>query len=365
MNIYKVAGTLLVASVMSIAGVASAQAVTGSGVTVVSTPVTNQITPGSNGVTVGNVALSGNTNGAGIVSFPVTVTATNGATPGNLTNCQFYNVNGSALNTGNNVVSTLSSSNTFVLDTPLSVSAGATTTLSIRCNVAGGTPSNSAFQIFVGTPNLSGALSVRLDTAPSVPAGSQNVSIANISIDATHSTNSVVFSSFPITISAGNGGSLGNLTGCQIFNSSSLSPINAGSVSLNSSGATTFTLLSPMTVIAGTSDMLSLNCNVGAGALAGSTFSLSIDPASIPASIAGTGVSVTPTPGVGAGANGLPAATFGTVAVSASGAIPPVVIAPGVPNTGVGSTGLAALFILVLSALIALTGALYLRYEIR
>ena len=366
MNVYKLTGTVLVAAVMSVAGVASAQVVTsGSGVNVVSTPVTSQITPGGNGVTVGNFSVTGNTNGAGITSFPVSVTATNGATPGNLTNCQVYNTSGSALSTGNHIVTTLGATNVFVLDTPMVVSnTGGTVNLSLRCNVAAGTPSGSTFQIAVGAPYLNQALSVRLDTAPSVPAGSQNVSLANISIDATHSANNVVFSSFPITLSAGNGGSLGNLSGCQIFNSSAGS-LSAASASVNSGGATIFTLSTPLTLLAGTADMLSLNCNVGAGTSVGSTYTLSIDPASIPVTVSGTGVSVTPTAGVGAGSNGLPAATGGTVAITSSTGLPPVVTTPGVPNTGAGTLSLAALFVLALAALVALGGALYLRYEIQ
>jgi hypothetical protein len=367
MNIYKVTASVIVLAALSVAGVASAQVVTtnGSGVTIVSTPITNQITPGGNGVTVGNFSITGNTNGAGIISVPVMVTATNGATPGNLTNCQIYNANGVALNSGNNVVSSLSATNTFVLDTPLPISSGVTTNLSIRCNVSSATPGSSAFQLTVGATTLNGALSVRLDTAPSVPAGSQNVSLANLSIDATHSGNSVVFSSFPITISAGNGGSLGNLSGCQVFNSGSGVPVNTGSVAVNSSGTTTFTLNAPMTVLAGTAAILSLNCNVGAGASVGSTYTIAIDPTAIPATVSGTGAVITPTVGVGVGANGLPAATQGTLVISAPGDLSGVITTPGVPNTGVGTSGLEALFILVLSAMIALGGALYLRYEMR
>ncbi|MDB5238517.1 MAG: hypothetical protein JWM46_787 [Candidatus Kaiserbacteria bacterium] len=370
MNIYKVTASVAALAVLSVAGIASAQVVTtnGSGVNVVSTPVTTQITPGANGVTVGNFSITGNTNGAGIVSVPVTVTATNGATPGNLTNCQIFNANGTPLNTGSNVVSTLSATNAFVLDTPLTISGGVTTNLSIRCNVASATPGASTFQLVVGATTLNGALSVQLDTAPSVPAGSQNVSLANISLDATHSANSVVFSSFPITLSAGNGGSLGNLTGCQIFNTAN--GIAAGAVLgtgtlVNNGGPTTFTLSSPITVAAGTANMLALNCNVSSGSPVGSTFTLAIDPATIPATVSGTGTSITPTVGVGIGANGLPPATSGTIVVSAPGDLSTVVTTPGVPNTGVGATGFEALFILLLSAMIAFGGALYLRYEIR
>lgn len=356
--------TMLAVAIFGIAGIASAQVVTtnGSGVSVVSTPVTNQITPGGTGVTVGNFSVTGNTNGAGIVSVPVAVTATNGATPGNLTSCQIYNASGAPLTTGSNVVGTLAANNTFVLDTPLPISSGVTTNLSIRCNVASSTPANSAFQLVIGATTLNRALSVRVDTAPSVPAGSQNVSLANISIDATHSANSVVFSTFPITITAGNGGSLGNLSACKIFNTSNGVQVGGGTV-LNSGGATTFTLNAPITVLAGTADTLSLNCNVSSGAAVGSTFTISINPSSIPATIAGTGTSVTPTAGVGVGANGLPAATSGTVVVS--GDVGPVVTTPGVPNTGVGTNGMQALFVILLSALIALGGALYLRFEMR
>ncbi|MFA7309850.1 MAG: hypothetical protein WC050_02995 [Candidatus Paceibacterota bacterium] len=352
------------------AGFASAQVVTAlSGVNVSSSPSTT-ISPGSNGATIGTITITGDATPASITSIPVTLTTSNGGTAANLSSCQLFNSGGSSLTTGGNVVvNPVSGINTFTLDTPLQVSSAiGTTTVSVRCNVASATPSGATFQFVAGAPMLTAALNVRIDTAPSVPAGSQNVTLANISLDATHSGSGVTLSGLPLTITAGNGGTTNNLSDCRIRNASSLDGSLTLGTSVNSGGATGMTLNAPFTLAGGTADMLALTCNVALTSPVGSTFTISVAPNTIPATIAGTGTTLTPTAAVAMGPNGLPPATSGTVIVSAptdlGGVITPTPI-PGTPNTGSGGTAFDAFIILALSALVALGGAAYMRYEVR
>lgn len=371
MNMRHIIPASIFASLL-LTGVASAQTTTNAmvnGVQVSSTPVTSTITPGATGATFGTFTLVGDQNGATVLSLPLTVTPGGGATVSNLSNCQVFNANGTALTTGGNIVNSVSAgSAVFTFDQPLTVSqAAGTTTLSVRCNVASNAPSTGTFQFMAGTPMFGSMLGVNLDVAPSVPAGSTDVALANISLDATHSGSPIRITSIPVTISAAGGGSTANLTDCRVRNSANVDGwLTANAPAIQNGTATSFTLDVPLTVMGGFAQMLSVTCDVAPAAPVGSTFTVSIAPNTVAASNASTGASVTPVATVGTGANGLPAATSGTIIVSAAtGDVPPVDNGtPGVPNTGAGGLALQLLAVLMLSGVVATGGAMYLKSQV-
>ncbi len=206
---------------------------------------------------------------------------------------------------------------------------------------------------------------MNLDTAPSVPAGSNDVALANISIGATGASYNVT--SIPLTISAGSNGSVANLTDCKVRDASNLDGTLTNVTGVTNGTATTFNLAVPLLIPAGTTNMLSLTCDVQPAAAVGSTFTISVTPGTVTATNAATGASVTPT-GIAAGGfgpNGLPASTSGTVIVSAVGTAPvqpgtgDTGTTPGIPNTGLGGNAMLLVEIL-LAGVIALFGAFYL-----
>lgn len=345
-----------------IAGSAAAQVFPG-GVTVTTNPVTSVVTPGS-GVNLGTIAVVGTPTGASISSIPITITPGGGAAVSNLSNCQVFNsATGASLNTGNAVNVIGSGANAFALNAPLSIGS-ATTTLAVRCDVASNTTSGATFRIAAGAPGLTTALNVNLDTAPSVPAGSQDVALANILLSGVNSGANVNVASIPLSISAGGGAAVANLTDCRVRDTQNLDGWLNANVPVIGAGATTYTFATPFTVFAGSSRMLAFTCDIAAGTPVGGTFTIAVTPGSIAATNAATGASVTAAQFSGTGS-----ATSGTVIVSAAGTspVPPPSTGgddtgtPGVPNTGVGD---AALFLLAIAGLLALFGAAYISWEL-
>ncbi len=347
-------------TVLLVAGSAAAQ--TAGSVNVTSSPVTSSVSSGT-GVNLGTVTLSGVQGGGNVSSLPIAISASNGGQLGNLSNCQVYNNQGTSL-TGNNIVNTVAGVNSFVLNTPLSVtpSTGAVV-LSVRCDVASNVVNGSVFTINAGVPNFGPVFRVNLDTAPSVPAGSQNVTIANISLGSTGASYNV--SSIPLTITSSSNGSVSNLSNCAIRDASNLTGTLTNVGVIVNGSATTFNLAVPMMIAAGTSQMFALTCSLQPATAVGSTFTTSINPASVAVTNAATGVAVTPVgvPAGGTGPNGLPASTSGVTVVTAVGTapVPPASgdTTPGVPNTGLGGN-IVLLAELMLAGLIALFGAFYL-----
>jgi LPXTG-motif cell wall-anchored protein len=217
-----------------------------------------------------------------------------------------------------------------------------------------------------GVASLGPVLRINLDTAPSVPAGSNDVALANISVGATGANFNVT--SIPLMISTSANGSVANLSDCKIRDASNLDGSLSSVATVTNGGATTFNFASPLFVSAGTANMLSLTCDVQPATAVGSAFVLSVTPGTVTASNASTGASVTPAgiPAGGTGPLGLPASTSGTVTVSAVGTAPvtpgtgtDMGSTPGVPNTGLGSSA-GLLAVIAIAGIIALFGAFYL-----
>ncbi len=351
-------------SVLFVAGSAAAQ--TAGSVNVTATPVTSSVSSGTN-VNLGTLTLSGVQGGGNVNSLPLTITGSNGGLGSNLSNCQVYNNQNVSLNTGSNVVNTIGTgANTFTFNSPLAVnSTTGTTTLTVRCDVANNVVAGSVFTLSAGAANISPVLRVNLDTAPTVPAGAQDVTLANISIGATGANFNVT--SIPLTITSSSNGSVANLTDCKVRSANNLDGSLSNATAVTNGSATTFLLSAPLATLAGSSNMLALTCDVQPASAVGSTYMISVAPGSVVATNAATGASVTPVGVVagGFGPNGLPASTSGTVIVSAAGSAPvdPGTDTgsgtPGVPNTGLGSN-MMLLGQLMLAGLIALLGAFYL-----
>jgi len=342
-----------------VAGVASAQ----TSVTTTTNPVTGAISSGV-AVNLGSVSMVG-PFGSVVTSLPITLTAGNGASNSQLSSCQLYNSAGASVTTGANVVNTIGSgSSLFTLNTPLGINANPLV-LTLRCNVASGVPAGATFVLNSVTPNvnLRAPFVTNLDVGPSVPAGSQDVTLANISLG-TGAATSVRISSIPLSITTGGGASMAHLSDCRLRDSSNLFGSLTGSIN-PVGGTVVFNLTTPFTLAAGSEDMLGLTCDVSSATPVGGTFTIAINASAIAAVDAVTGATITASPASGIGPNGNPAATTGTIIVSAATGIPPIDPGtPGVPNTGAGGSAQTAL-ILALSALIALVGAVYVKYQVR
>ncbi len=363
MNIYKLVIPAIATGIFMTAGFASAQTVVQYGnVHVFVTPVTTALPPGT-GVTVATVQFTGLVSGAWVTSLPIAIGATGNGNVSNLTNCRLVNTSTGVALTGS--INPVSGSNTFVFNSPLSVPIGSgSVALYMRCDVASNTPSGTTFLASAGTVPFAPGMQVNFNSAPSVPAGSTDVAIANIMLDASHSTVPVSVTAIPVSIGFGSGAQAGNLSNCRIrqaivnglYLSSTINP---------SGGSQTFSLSSPLILSSGSSATLSLACDVSASTPVGGTFSLAITPSAFSATNASTGASITPTASIGFGPNGLPASTNGTVIVtsvdSAGEDTTSEPSAPGVPNTGLGGGALMTLGMLLLSALLALSGAMLLR----
>ncbi len=346
-------------SVVLAASGAAAQ--TAGTVNVSTTPNTSSVSSGT-GVTLGSLTLAGVQGGGEVTSLPITITGSNGGQAANLSSCQVYNANGTSLTTGTSVVNTIGAGvNTFALNSPLSVNGTTgTTTLTVRCNVAANTVAGSIFTINAGAPVLGPVLRVNLDTAPTVPAGSKGVTLANISIGATGANYNVT--SIPLMITPSTNSSTANLANCAVRDANNLDTVLSTATVVTTGSASSFNLAIPNLITAGGAKMFSLTCDLQPATPVGSTFMISVNPSGVLATNAATGASVTPV-GIaagGVGPNGLPASTSGTVIVSAVGTTPveDTDTNPGIPNTGLGTN--VSLMIIAFAGLIALMGSLYL-----
>ncbi|MHB1086197.1 MAG: hypothetical protein ACYCZ0_00425 [Minisyncoccota bacterium] len=362
MNIYKLLIPAIATGVFMTAGVASAQTVVQYGdVHVFVTPATTALTPGT-GVTVATVQFTGLATGATVTSLPIAIGATGSGSVSNLANCRLVNTTGVAL-TGS--INPVLGSNTFVFNSPLSVPVGSgSVALYMRCDIASNTPSGTIFLASAGTVPFAPGMQVNFNSAPSVPAGSTDVAIANIMLDASHSTVPVSVTAIPVSIGFGSGAQAGNLSNCRI-RQAIVNGLYMSNPLIPSGGSQTFSLTSPLVLSSGTSATLSLACDVSASTPVGGTFSLAITPSAFSVTNASSGASITPTASIGFGPNGLPASTSGTVIVtsvdSAGEDTTGEPTTPGVPNTGLGGGASMTLGMLLLTALLALSGAMLLR----
>lgn len=345
-----------------LAGAASAQTA-GTFVTVTNQTASSTPTPGANGATVATFQLTASQAGefgnVRVSSLPLTISAANGAAVGNLSSCQVFDASGTALTTGSNVISSGQSTNTLTFDTPLSLNGGSTQTLTVRCNVASSSPSGGTFALNVGTPVLAPSLYFTMTATPGVQRG-PDILLATFSIGANRSASNINVSSIPVSISTGGGASASMLTDCRVRPTSNLSQAynNGTNVPSIVSGVNTITLDTPLSIPAGSTFTLGLTCDIPANFPANGTIQISVDPAGIKATVAGSNAAVTPVRGF-VGNTTTVGATSGTVVVAPTGTVvtPPTV--PGVPNTGLGDSPLT-LALLLASGIAMLSGIWFL-----
>ena len=153
-----------------------------------STPSSQAIVAGGQGVTFANVQLDATQSGEDVRISSLPIILTSGAV-GDLSSCQLYNGSAS-VNTGSNVPSSLAASgqpNTFSFDNSLTVLKGTVTTLTLKCNVSSNAGSTYTWSLgaantFTSTGLTSGqsvSVSTGLTTGGTMSIGSATLTIAN------------------------------------------------------------------------------------------------------------------------------------------------------------------------------------------
>gem|GEM_PF-1407120 len=333
--------------------------------------------PGEVAAELGRVVLSANDGPFTIGSIPLTLIADDGGRAQDLTNCQLVNGTGVALNTDNNVPDLEDSgATTFTFDEPLSISSSVDTIITLECDVADDTDEDATFTFVAGVPDETFAPSdddededattsataanddfiIDLSAAPSVPAGSQNVALATITLSA-GDDDAITLTAIPVSTSF-DGVSSAQITSCSIQDTQNLGVPLSAVGTLNETTPTLFTFTAPAMVLPNSMARLALVCSVGSAAPVGSSVTFSVDPSTIQATINGSAVTpedsgtITATVGInGSLGNGNGGGSIVTSTPSDSTTL------PGIPNTGIGGDVLATLLILALSLLAAFIGA--------
>lgn len=106
-------------------------------VTMSSSPASQAIVAGGQGVTFANVQLDASQSGEDVrmSSIPLRLAVASGAAVGDLSSCQLFN-GSTAINTGSNVPSSLDGTDTFTFDNSITIAKGTVTTLTVKCNVS-------------------------------------------------------------------------------------------------------------------------------------------------------------------------------------------------------------------------------------
>ena len=197
-------------------------------------------------------------------------------------------------------------------------------------------------------------------TAPSVPAGSQNVAVAMFVLDASNAGQNIFLRTMPLNVQYSGSPAYG-LTNCFVENTAAHGYSQTGpGVTLGASGAT-FTFSPAASVLQGTSARFALVCSVSAAASAGSSVTLSVNPSAMSASGAnGAVVPIVAAVGASSPIQGsipitAPVVTLSGSTTGSSGGT------PGVPNTGAGGDALATSLILAVSLLTAYGGSVLAR----
>ncbi|MDB5254007.1 MAG: hypothetical protein JWL80_73 [Parcubacteria group bacterium] len=188
-------------------------------------------------------------------------------------------------------------------------------------------------------------------------AATPNVTFATLRLSATSSTEDILVSAIPMTVTAGNGGSTSNLSNCRVVNLSNGSVLNTGSnvSSFINNGSNSITLDTPLRIAAGTMVDVAIRCNIIASNAINNTYSVSVSPFSVVARSASTNTGFTPTAGEGVPTPPIMVTTTGTI-----GTTIPVII-PGLPNTGMGGNASTNVALLALAGLVTAAGFAYTR----
>ena len=123
-------------------------------ITVASTPSAQSITAGT-AKTFANYQLDASQSGEDVrfSSIPLNLTLGGSATASMVSACQLYD-GSTVLNTGSNIPTVASGSNTFTLDQTLTVAKGSVKTLTLKCNLTGTSANNTFAWGIAASPSI-------------------------------------------------------------------------------------------------------------------------------------------------------------------------------------------------------------------
>lgn len=291
-------------------------------------------------------------------SVPLNLSVSGGALANNLSNCQIYNSSGaSSTQALGSSISPSSGQNSFAFSSPLTVNSGSPITLQIRCDVNPGTASGGVFQFTagsgIGSSTSGGAIAAQADFVKSIPAGLSNAIIGIITLDATRSSQPVVVTSVPISVSASGGADLSALRNCSLNTMAGASLTTGGNVVTAITGSNMLRLDTPLTIPAGQGMLLVMRCNVSSTVPVGSSLTVSLAPSSFQATSNGAPVMVTQ----GFLSTGVMGTNSGVINVTPAGTSQGSVgtpTTPGTPNTGLGGDAMTYYLMLGLTAVVAI-----------
>jgi hypothetical protein len=170
--------------------------------------VTQNGTAATPNVTFATLRLSATSSTEDILvtAIPMNVTAGNGGSTSNLSNCRVVNLsNGSVLNTGSNVSSFIQNgANSVTLDTPLRVNAGSMIDVAVRCDIIASNALNNTYA-FTVNPSAVVARSATTNTG-FTPTSGEGVPTAPISVTTTGTTGTTIPVIIPGLPNTGMGG---------------------------------------------------------------------------------------------------------------------------------------------------------------
>lgn len=127
------------------------------------TPASQNIVPGTSSLTLANLSLNATNSGEDVrmSSLKIRFTLGNGAQTSDLSTCRVYN-GSTALNTGSNVVNSVSSTTatSFVLDNSLTIPKGTVVSLAVKCDLSGSATSGSTYAVGVNSSDSFSATGV-------------------------------------------------------------------------------------------------------------------------------------------------------------------------------------------------------------
>ncbi len=160
-------------------------------VTLSSTPASQNMVAGGQGMTFANVQLDASQSGEDVRLNSIPMTLTVGGTTGavaSLSSCALYDATGKQLNTGSNVPSSLAasaSSNTFTLDNSLIIPKGTVTNLTFKCNVSSAATGTYVWSVLASGFTATGMTSGQSVTVASTAGSSGTMTVASATLAVT------------------------------------------------------------------------------------------------------------------------------------------------------------------------------------
>lgn len=119
-----------------------------------------------------------------LTSVPISVTTSGSGSSDGLSNCVLISTNGASLTTGVNSVPTITGTNTFSLDAPISIPASEGKLLALRCDVSANAAVGSVFNISFAAPLFqanSGGIPITVTQGPAT-SGSVGTNSGSVTV---------------------------------------------------------------------------------------------------------------------------------------------------------------------------------------